>query len=190
MTTPTGQISASDINIELSLTSSAQMSLNDAAVRTLAGIASGAISYNSLRGKSAFTRTEPRFTKLADGADLNPGGANPGAGQPGTLRGTTIWPSAGGSWLGAYFTPTTSTVTIYFAADNFFTAYVNGTQVLTGSDWSVYSSATVNVTPGQENLIEVSPGNSGGPYGISGSIEDSGGNVILTTTTSLPWFSG
>lgn len=53
MTTPSGIISASDINIELGKTTTASMALNDSDVRTLAGVASGTISYNDLRNKSA-----------------------------------------------------------------------------------------------------------------------------------------
>jgi hypothetical protein len=52
MTTPTGTISMSDVNVELGYSSSALISLNDAGVRSLAGIGSGAISLNDLRGKS------------------------------------------------------------------------------------------------------------------------------------------
>jgi hypothetical protein len=42
----------SDVNVELGRSSSALISLNDADVRALAGIGSGAISLNDLRGKS------------------------------------------------------------------------------------------------------------------------------------------
>jgi len=54
MTTPTGTISMSDVNIELGYSSTATITLNDTAVRTLAGIASGTISMNDLRGKSNY----------------------------------------------------------------------------------------------------------------------------------------
>lgn len=53
MTTPTGTIAMSDVNVELGLPSTTVITLNDTAVRNLAGIASGAISMNDLRGKSA-----------------------------------------------------------------------------------------------------------------------------------------
>ena len=53
MTTPTGTIGLSDVNVELAKASTATITLNDAAVRSLAGIASGAIDMNSLRGKSS-----------------------------------------------------------------------------------------------------------------------------------------
>jgi len=51
MTTPTGQISMSDIMTELGI--SGATSLNDSDVRGLAGISSGQISFDDLRGKSA-----------------------------------------------------------------------------------------------------------------------------------------
>lgn len=47
-----GAISLSQVNTELGLSSTAAISLNDAAVRTLAGVASGAISMSNLYGKS------------------------------------------------------------------------------------------------------------------------------------------
>ena len=52
MTLPAGQISLGEVNTELSLSATAQISLNDAAVRSLAGVASGAIAMSNLQGKS------------------------------------------------------------------------------------------------------------------------------------------
>jgi len=51
MTLPTGQISLSQVDTELSLGASTAISYNDLAVRTLAGISSGAISASDLKGK-------------------------------------------------------------------------------------------------------------------------------------------
>ena len=48
----TGPISLANVNVELGLSSTATISLNQANVRTLAGIASGTISLSDLRGKS------------------------------------------------------------------------------------------------------------------------------------------
>lgn len=54
MTTPVGTISLSDVNAELNFSPTALIAMNDAAVRTLAGVggAGTVISMNDLRGKS------------------------------------------------------------------------------------------------------------------------------------------
>jgi len=52
MSTPTGTIGMSDVNVELGYAYNTTRSLNDSIVRTLAGVASGAISMDNLRGKS------------------------------------------------------------------------------------------------------------------------------------------
>lgn len=52
-----GAISLSQVNTELGLSSTATISLGDSAVRTLAGVSSGAISLSSLYGKSNATGT-------------------------------------------------------------------------------------------------------------------------------------
>lgn len=67
MTTPTGTISLSDVNTELGFSATALISMNDAAVRTLAGVPSGAISMDNLRGKTnAF-----QFTISTNQTDAN-----------------------------------------------------------------------------------------------------------------------
>ena len=53
MTLPVGTISLSDVNTELGYSSTALVSLNDTAVRSLANVPSGAISMSDLQGKSA-----------------------------------------------------------------------------------------------------------------------------------------
>lgn len=53
MPTPTGTIAMSDVNVELGKSSTATISLNDSDVRALAGVSSGAISMDNLRGKSS-----------------------------------------------------------------------------------------------------------------------------------------
>jgi hypothetical protein len=57
MTTPTGTISLSQVNTELGAASNAPISLNQSNVRTLAGVPSGPISMDNLRGKTNFTFT-------------------------------------------------------------------------------------------------------------------------------------
>jgi hypothetical protein len=69
MTTPSGTIGASNINTELGRSTTATLSLNDAGVRSLAGIPSGTIAYSSLRGKSNLpTLTHPPGTYDAYGS--------------------------------------------------------------------------------------------------------------------------
>lgn len=67
MALPTGTITMSDVNVELGKSPTALISLNDADVRSLAGVASGTISMDDLRGKSAgpeffYTTTAPFYS--------------------------------------------------------------------------------------------------------------------------------
>jgi hypothetical protein len=58
MTLPSGTISLGDVNVELGRSATAEISMNDAALRALAGVASGAIGMSSLQGKAnAFAHT-------------------------------------------------------------------------------------------------------------------------------------
>lgn len=52
MPTPSGQISLDDVNIELGIASGTQISMNDADVRDLANVATGAISMSNLQNQS------------------------------------------------------------------------------------------------------------------------------------------
>lgn len=54
-----GAISLSQVNTELGLSSTAQISLNDSAVRGLAGVASGTISMSNLYGKTGGVTFSP-----------------------------------------------------------------------------------------------------------------------------------
>jgi len=53
MATPSGTISLSNVNTELGYSATALISMNDAAVRSLAGVPSGAISMQNLQNKSS-----------------------------------------------------------------------------------------------------------------------------------------
>jgi hypothetical protein len=55
--TPTGTITLSDVNIELGRAANATIYMGEPLVRELAGIPSGTITLNDLRGKSSFATT-------------------------------------------------------------------------------------------------------------------------------------
>lgn len=67
MTLPTGTISLSQVNVELFKSATATISLNDADVRGLAGVPSGAIDLQDLQGKSAVFA----YTITTDQSDVN-----------------------------------------------------------------------------------------------------------------------
>lgn len=67
MTLPVGTISLSQVNVELTKSATATISMNDADVRTLAGVPSGAIGMSNLQGKTyVFT-----FTIASNQIDAN-----------------------------------------------------------------------------------------------------------------------
>lgn len=87
-------ISFSQINTELGLTSTAQISMNDAAVRTLFGVASGAIAMSNGFGKSS--GPQPVFdidAKAYTGSGTTIVGSTPGT-PSGTLVNSPAWTSA------------------------------------------------------------------------------------------------
>lgn len=82
MTLPLGQISMSEVNVELGLSSTALISLNDAAVRTLAGVGGSGtiISMQNLQGKAN------QFAFTLSGSDVNLRTAALAAGWNGTTK--------------------------------------------------------------------------------------------------------
>lgn len=73
MTTPTGTISLNDVNVELGLSGTTTISMNQANVRTLAGVGGSGttISMNDLRGKSNRVAISYTFSSSTANASLN-----------------------------------------------------------------------------------------------------------------------
>jgi hypothetical protein len=95
MTLPaSGAISLNDVNVELTLTATAQIGLNDAAVRGLFGVASGAISMSDGYGKDA-----NRPLSFAQ-TDADPPSSTTGVGS----SGARYWMTYGFENLGPAFT--------------------------------------------------------------------------------------
>jgi hypothetical protein len=102
-----GAISFSNVDTELGYSSSAQISLNDAAVRTLFGISSGAIDMNTGHGKSNF----PAALLFVDVGNSS---SYPGSG-------TTLYDISGNSRNGSFsgthypsYTGSGSSASLYF----------------------------------------------------------------------------
>lgn len=66
-----GAISMSQVNVELGKASNAAISMNDAAVRSLAGVASGAISMSNLLGKSSVAEPTLALSVTGNGQMLS-----------------------------------------------------------------------------------------------------------------------
>jgi hypothetical protein len=66
-----GAIALSDVNTELGLSSTATITMNDTAVRTLFGVASGAIDMNTGHGKSNRVALSYTFASTTTNASLN-----------------------------------------------------------------------------------------------------------------------
>lgn len=98
MTLPVGQISMSQVNTELGSPTTTTISLNQASVRTLAGVPSGQISMSNLQGKSNALFID--FTVIAGGGGGGGylGSYLGGGGGAGALRYSPNVPIAPGSY--------------------------------------------------------------------------------------------
>ncbi len=95
MTLPaSGAITLSDVNVELFRSPTASINLNEAAVRTLAGKASGAVSLNDLRGKTV--NVSMQYLVIAGGgggASRTGDSGGGGGGAGGVIQGTISAPA-------------------------------------------------------------------------------------------------
>jgi hypothetical protein len=155
MPLPTGSISLSQVNTELGLSSTTQISLNQANVRTLAGKASGAISMSDLWGKSAYAGpTSVEYLVVAGGGD---GGYS-------SFPGDIFWGGGGGA--GGFRTATGLSIT----AGTTYTVTVGG-----ANSNSVFSNIT-NTAGGYGASAEFNVNGGYGGSGGGGAYAITGGN--------------
>lgn len=102
MALPTGQLSISQVNTELGKAATTSISLNDTAVRTLAGVASGQISFSNLLGKSAVARVGVSCAKITIQYSLAYYGACIASNGYGLYMGGSINPTTLGGAAVAY----------------------------------------------------------------------------------------
>lgn len=103
MALPTGTITMNDVNIELSRASGSSITLNDTDVRNLAGVPSGTISMDNLRGKSAIPSVYTIYNAGTESAVMTgfvPGTHSSGGTTNGTSR-TNFRNQAGNGVWGA-----------------------------------------------------------------------------------------
>jgi hypothetical protein len=119
----------SQVNTELGRSSSATISLGESAVRTLAGVPSGAISFQNLRGKSAMSVSAPDVEGF--GADFA---------SAGTVTGSTTATVTGGTspftFAWTRLSGDTPTISSASAQNPTFSAFV-GDSAPNSSTWRV-----------------------------------------------------
>lgn len=129
-----GTISLANVNVELGLSSTATISLNQANVRSLAGIASGTISMSDLLGKSNVTFTPAGGDSVGTAVTLYEYGAG------GTVS-ITISCTVSASWSytrsGSVGFPTTGSTT----ATSVTFGIINNTTTPRSTTWAVSATA-------------------------------------------------
>lgn len=146
MTLPsTGPISLANVNVELGLSSTTNISLNQTNVRTLAGISSGTISLNSLRGKSnAPTITispSSLYTSRSGGGSATSATAT-GSGSGGAGGYTYAWTYVSGS---SYTINSPSSAATTFTTTLIAGAYKTGVYRCTVTSGGVTATADIQV---------------------------------------------
>ncbi len=161
MTLPVGQISLSQVNVELQQGATTTISLNQSNVRSLAGVPSGQISMQNLQGKSFYFFFTPTISSNTAGYDLRSQAVAAGWDQVIPLSATVTINS------GVYvYAPNTSsyafTVSGSFPSGSILTVVNNGFIVGYGGGGGPGGPG------GPSGFVPGTPGGSGGPALFAG----------------------
>ena len=159
-----GSTSGQSINLELGLSATAVISLNDAAVRTLLGVASGAITLNNAYGKSNVTQGQQAYTTAGTYTFVVPAGVT-------SISGVCVGAGASGS-----------------DARGGLLSYSNNIATTPGESLTVVVPADTSyasLSRGATALIRARGGGSGGTdvgdfTGVGGSPRDTNGSFVTS----------
>lgn len=178
-----GAISLSDVNVELGRSATASINMNEAAVRTLAGKASGAISMSDFYGKSNFTPTTITRTSGTAATETVPTGATSvrirvggggGSGGVGSEFGDAGGGGGGGGWCER---------TIAVVGGNTLT-YTVGAAAETRADIGQGATGNASTVSGTVSGGSVSMTANGGGGGLAGGSGGAGGTASGGTTNT------
>jgi hypothetical protein len=146
MTLPsTGPISLANVNVELGLSSTTNISLNQTNVRTLAGVPSGTISLSNLYGKSnalAITISPSSLYTTRSGAGSVTSAAATGSGTGGAGGYTYAWTYVSGS---SYTINSSTSASTTFTTNLVAEQYKSGVYRCTVTSGGVTASADIQV---------------------------------------------
>ncbi len=130
----TGPISLANVNVELGLSSTATISLNQANVRTLAGVASGTISMSNLRGKTNVTFTPAGGDSAGTAVALYQSGSGGTGSRTISCTVSASWSYTRTSGTGSPATGSTTATSVTFSV-------TNNTTTPSSTSWTVNATA-------------------------------------------------
>lgn len=191
MTTPSGTISLADVNVELSKSSTAYITLDDTNVRELAGVLSGLISLASLQGKAVKVYNEvvsgPSSAMVGQSITVSISGGKPNTSvsYSGSASGSFTLDANGNASASFYFSSAGSySYTFSFAGTGHSRSYS-----VNVSNYNEVVSGPGSATTGDTVTVSISGGAPGSYVTYSGSASGSlylDGNGYATSRVGFP----